>query len=209
MGRTHEIPSEGSLKTTATGDEATRLLTRRKVRETLEKEKGMALPKKPTIPSVEEAALGGTGPYRKIGAMIEGFAGGLGADKLWGAKGIFPETAENRQSLKMFRNKVYGALKNSERGAVYDQKMVFDLAPNPDAFWRNPRIEARKVDDIVYRLLDAREANMTMLGQTSSPEKMEKLMASNVEIDSLLKLLTPKTPEGIMTPEEQAVFDKY
>lgn len=163
------------------------------------------------LPSAEEAALGGTGPFAALAAGVEAVLGGIGADLIFGKDGLFPETADNRQSLRIYKQLGKQALINSSRGAVWEQERIDKLFPDPDKIWRNPRTEARKFKILRETLLTVKLTNLQAIIDSTDPGEVAKLTKSNIDIDRLLAIIkSPGETAGItVSDEDQALLDKY
>lgn len=150
--------------------------------------------------SAKLAALEGTGPYSALAAALDRVAGGLGADVVFGKKGLFPETTKNRQFLKVIRQIGKSALMNSSRGAIWEQERITELFPDPDTFFTNPRTEAQKIGILRDTLLVERRFNNQAIATTAiSTKEIQKLQQSNMEIDKLLELLGKDSGQGEQT----------
>ena len=145
---------------------------------------GPAAPALTVAPEV--AALGGTGPFRKIAAAADAVLGGLGI-----IEDVAPDTQENRQVLRTLRQVGKAALLNSSRGAIWEQKNVNVLFPNPDTFWTNPRTEANKIQVLRDTVATEKNHNNQAILKAVSQKEIDKLRQSNVEIDNLLELIGP------------------
>lgn len=145
---------------------------------------------KADLPSAEDAARGGTGPYAMLAAATDRFLGGLGADAAFGAEGLFPNTQDNRQILRSIRQLGKRALINSPRFPTTEQKIVDKLFPDPETFFTNPRTEARKFDVLRKIMIQERQFNDQAI-QTASAKDVAELLKSNQEIDRFLGLIGP------------------
>lgn len=152
-----------------------------------------------TARSPEEAARGGTGPYRAFAAAIDAIAGGLGADRVFGRNGLFPDTQKNRQFLRTIKQLGKSALINSSRGAVWEQEKIDKLFANPDKIFRNPRTEANKFQVIRDTLTIERNFNNQAIVDAVSLKEITKLRESNNEISRLLALLGGGEQQGNVT----------
>jgi len=97
---------------------------------------------------IEEAALGGTGPYSKLYAGLDAFFGGLGVDAAFGKEGFFPQTQANRNKLRNFNQLAKIVLVNNPKFPVAEQEIVSKMLANPDEFWNNPDNEANKYREL-------------------------------------------------------------
>ncbi|MFZ2604032.1 MAG: hypothetical protein WAX79_08560, partial [Candidatus Omnitrophota bacterium] len=143
----------------------------------------------PITKSREQAALEGTGPYRKLAAAIDNVIGGMGGDLVFGARGIFPDTQVNRQVLRVIKQTGKVALMNSSRGAIWEQQRIDELFPDPDKTFRNPRSEARKFQTLRETLAIEKAYNNQGIIDAISNKQREKLIDANNEIDRLLGLI--------------------
>jgi hypothetical protein len=139
--------------------------------------------------SAEEKAKGGTGPYAMLASGIDRFLGGLGADKVFGAEGIFPETQENRQALRTIKQLGKPALMNSSRGAIWEQQKIDKLFPDPDVFFTNPRTEAKKFKNLRETLKTEKDFNNKAIQSAITPKEISELRKNNLDIDRVLSLI--------------------
>lgn len=147
----------------------------------------------------EVAALGGTGPFRKIAAAADAVLGGLGI-----IEDVAPDTQENRQVLRTLRQVGKAALLNSSRGAIWEQKNINSLFPNPDTFWTNPRTEANKIQVLRDTVATEKNHNNQAIAKAVSQKEIDKLRQSNAEIDNLLELIGPESGDQAQPPVEGA-----
>ena len=207
-GRTHSMPYTAvKITATVTGEELGMI----KAKGAVEKETKIATGLLETK-TAEEAAKGGTGPYRKLAAVIDNVLGGVGVDIIFGKEGIFPDTQENRQILRTIKQTGKMALMTSSRGAIYEQKIIDTLFPDPDKTWRNPRIEANKFKVLRQTLITEREFNNRAIQTAVSPKEVSDLRKSNTEIDRLLALMGQGQPkQGIspLTEDDESLIRKY
>lgn len=150
----------------------------------------------------------GTGPYSMLAAAIDRFAGGVGADLLFGKKGFFPDTQANRQKLRTIKQVGKAALMNSSRGAIWEQEKIDNLFPDPDKLFTNPRTEANKFNVLRDTLLIEKHFNNQSILSATIPEEINDLRKSNIEIDRLLSLIGPKS-ESSLSPDDEALINKY
>uniref|UniRef100_A0A6M3J944 Uncharacterized protein n=1 Tax=viral metagenome TaxID=1070528 RepID=A0A6M3J944_9ZZZZ len=159
--------------------------------------------------NMKKAALGGTGPYRKLFSAIDNVAGGLGVDMAFGADGLFPETQENKQRLQELRQLIKPAFMNSSRGAVWEQEQINKLVPDPEKIWRNPRNEAKKIGNLRNVLGILKSEHNQTISQALTLEEAQEARAAIRNIDRVLTLLgTPQTGNTI-TSEDEALINKY
>jgi len=151
------------------------------------------------------AARLGTGPLSSLKAGIDAFFGGLGADKAFGKEGFFPDTMDSRHALRRLYHRAYGVLQQSQRGAKWDIELLKGYFPDPDTLFRNPASEARKFRDLRNMLDQRRQYNTQVIMRTTDPEMAAALEAENVELGSLVHLLTPK--EDKIEPAETKEVD--
>jgi hypothetical protein len=167
--------------------------------------------KKLTEKDVQEAALGGTGPFASFKAAMDRFFGGLGADLIFGKEGLFPDTQKNRQVLRLVRQTGKAGLLNSSRGAIWEQQNINELFADPDVFFTNPRTEAGKFELLRNTLITERALNNQAI-LTGTPKEIEKLRQSNLEINKTLAVLgegTPVEETPILSPGDEALINKY
>ena len=214
-GRTYEGPDRKTypmpytaVKVTATitGEDLAAIEAKKRVAE----EAPLPSSGKPKLPSAEEAALGGTGPYAKFMAGFNAVAGGIGFDKAFGAQGIFPETEQNRELLRVLRQKGKAAWMVGGRGAIWEQKRIDALWPDPDKWWRNPRTEMQKIPILRQVLTQEREFYRQAIS-TALPKEISKLREAQREIESVLDLLGTgtTTPAEPVTEKRQKLLEKY
>jgi hypothetical protein len=168
------------------------------------------LPSQPKQKSMEEAvsaAEGGTGPWATASAAFNALAGGLlGIDTVFGKKGFFKDTQENRQVLRSIKQIGKSALMNSSRGAIWEQQRIDELFPDPDKVFTNPRTEALKFRNLHGVLSQEKEFNNRSIVSAVSPKEVSRLVQSNEEIDRLLNMIGKP---GETTSEEDALINKY
>lgn len=149
---------------------------------------------------VKAALEHGTGVYSNLAAAFDAVAGGIGADKVFGLKGFFPATQNNRQALRLVKQQGKPALLNSSRGAIWEQKNIDKLFPDPDRIWTNPATEARKIPTLREALQIERRYNTEAIASGAlSPDDVEKLVLSNIGIDKTLALIGDGTPSEAAT----------
>ena len=158
--------------------------------------------------SVEDAARGGTGPYSKIAAFLDSTVGGVFNIEL------FPETQENRQTLRLIKQIGKGALMNSSRGAIWEQQKIDQLFPDPSDFFTNPQTEAKKFKALREVLGLEKDFNNKAISIAITPKEAEKLRQSNQDIDRLLAIIgdgkeaSSDTTTVTMPDGSIQVFDK-
>ena len=203
-GKTHKMPYNAvEVETRVTGEELTGFRQEKAAAEELAKP---SAPPGGALKTPEEAAKGGTGPYRKLGAVIDAIAGGFfGLD-------AFPDTQENRQQLRVLKQMGRSVLSKSARGAQWEMKQIDALFPDPDKAIRNPDSEAQKIRILRETLLTEKRFNLEAIaGPTSAKEKGD-LRKVNMEMDRLLALLGPETKPTTapaLTPERERLMDLY
>lgn len=139
------------------------------------------------LASAEESARGGTGPYAKLFSAIDAVAGGLGLDRAFGFKeGFFPETQENRQHLRLIKQTGKEGFLNSARGAIYEQKLIDELFPNPSTMWANPETEVKKFPLMRQRAQQEIQFNLETISQATDPKIISKLKGSTLALRKLL-----------------------
>ena len=144
----------------------------------------------------ERAAEGGTGPWSMAGAMFDAVFGGIGIDKVFGKKGFFQDTQENRQNLRLIKQIGKSALMNSSRGAIWEQQRIDKMFPDPDKLWRNPTTESKKFKAIRKILQVERKYNNRAIISARDPKIVSKLTSSNIELDKLLEIIGPAPSKG-------------
>ena len=157
--------------------------------------------------SPTEAALKGTGPYKRLASAFEAVAGGLGVDVLVGQNGFFPETADAKQYLRSVKQMGKAALMNSARGAIWEQERIDKLFPDPDKLFTNPRIEARKFKNLLDILQKEKYFNNKSI-VTALPKEVAKYRTSNNEINRLISLISEPNSLGV-TGDDEALINKY
>ena len=73
---------------------------------------------------VAKKALTGTGPWSNLRAATDAVIGGVGIDKIWTEGGLFPETQNNRQALRLIKQIGKAAIMNSSRGPIWEQEKI-------------------------------------------------------------------------------------
>lgn len=140
----------------------------------------------------ETAAIGGTGPYAALKSAADRILGGLGLDEAIGREGLFPETADNRQTLSLLKQVGKPALVNNKRFPVAEQKNVDRLFADPDAFWKNPRIEARKFAKLRTFAQDGIDFNNRAVAKVGlTLKEITEIQANTRELERFLNLLGP------------------
>jgi len=165
----------------------------------------------PEGPTMEEHAHRGTGPWAMLEAVVDNIAGGVGVDKLFGAKGLFPDTMGSRQTLRILKQRGKAALMNSSRGAIWEQQRIDELFPDPERLWRNPRTESKKFQQLRGTLITEKEYNNRSISRAVTAKEVQRLRQSNEEIDRLLTLLGKPEEQSfeMLTNEDNALIDKY
>lgn len=159
-----------------------------------------------------EVGEGGTGPYAMLQSAIDRVMGGLGADKLFGKEGFFPETQENRQVLRTIKQLGKAALMNSSRGAIWEQQRIDELFPDPDKLFTNPRTEAKKFGTLRKTLLQEKAFNNEAIVSSVTPKEVSELRKANVDINRLLSLIgtgEDQSAGGGLSAEDEALINKY
>jgi len=155
-----------------------------------------------------EVAESGTGPFAMAAATVDAVLGGLGVDRLFGAKGLFKNTTKNRQVLRTIKQLGKSALMISSRGAIYEQKLLNKLFPDPDKIVTNPRTEAKKFETLRDLLSQEKQFNLKAIVSGVTPKEVSQLRNSNTQIDRLLDLIgTSKKIGG--GPQIGVVEDGY
>ena len=199
-GISHKMPA-GAVKitTTFTGPEMSMLRTQRQVEQEISPQAGQRRPE-----AMREVAISGTGPYSMLEAAVDKILGGFGVDLVIGKEGLFPDTQENRQMLRAIKQTGKNALMNSARGAIWEQKRIDELFPDPDRFFTNPRTEAQKFKVLRDTLMAERTHNNEAIVTATDPKVVSDLARSNVEIDRLLSLIgRDKTEVPVITNNEE------
>jgi len=139
----------------------------------------------PSRDAATSARKGGTGPWSNLQAAADAVLGGV-----FDADIQFPDTADNRQHLRLIAQKGKSALLNSARGAIWEQQKIERLFPNPDTFWTSPEVEARKIPLMRQTLVEMAQLNDRMLssGHLDATATAERL-ANNAEIRKTLALV--------------------
>ena len=132
----------------------------------------------------------GTGFWSRVRGGINAIAGGL-APEAFGD--IFKDTTDARQSIKMIRIMGRSALAATPKLAVMDLMTTGELFPNEEAFFRSPKTEAAKLDNVVFYL---DEEKRRILAKVASGEPLESGMKSMLN----QKLFEIRRLEGILGP---------
>ncbi len=203
-GESIEIPSDAVPLGAETGADQARLARIRKKAQAAVEAVVPGLGKAETRDAMQSAANFGTGPWSNLAAATDAVIGGT-----FNVGTMFPQTADNRQHLRVIKQMGKAGLLNSARGAIWEQQKIDELFPDPDVFWTNPSAEARKVPEMVRTLNEMKLLNNQVIAQgTSNVELVEKLIASNLDIDRTLALLgTGQQQGGNARPQTQADFD--
>lgn len=204
-GKAVRMPHDADkISTTLTGADLSMYDAQAKAKAELGKDGGGAA----QAGDIAETAEGGTGPYAMAAATVDAVLGGLGVDKLFGAKGLFSDTQENRQVLRTIKQLGKAALMNSSRGAIWEQQKIDKLFPDPDKMITNPRTEAKKFKTLRKILAQERHFNLKAITTANTPEAVGDLTEANLQIDRLLSLIGTGTPTG-GGPQIGAVEDGY
>ena len=141
-----------------------------------------------------QAARGGTGPWSGIGAVVDNVVGGMIPNDA--IRTYFQDNQENRQFLRGITILLRSAFVNNPRYPVAEMERIAPLFPDPDAFFKNPETEARKLIEIKALALSQYYNNLTALNQ-GIPDAATKqaVMSQNFEIERLLSLLQT-VPDG-------------
>ncbi len=210
-GKSQPMPF-GAVKisTAITGSELNAIKAREQARI-----EGEEAPTPPTSPvgerTAEQIAEGGTGPFAALAAAADAVLGGvLAIDKIFGKKGLFPETTENRQALRLFRQRGRQALRDGSRPGKWNDQELNRLFPDPDKFFTNPRTEAKKFNLLREELRREIEFNRQAIEASTTPKETSDLTKANTEVKGLLDLIGPSaaaTTQAIPTITNQAEFD--
>ena len=172
-------------------------------------EGGEETPTSPGGISPKGASLKGTGPYATAMAAFDAVAGGLGLDTLIGKNGLFPETADARQYLRSVKQIGKAALMNSSRGAIWEQQRIDELFPDPEKIFTNPRLEARKFNNLMDVLVVEKAYNNQAIMAATNAKEIEKYREANNEINRLVELIREPQGGGGLSPEDKALIDKW
>jgi hypothetical protein len=189
-GRKQSIPQVGTIKLGA--DTAYESARAAKVEKRAKDELDASgnSPAAAARPPAEGPTDKGTGPWSALKGAADAVVGGLGIDKAFGRKGVFPETTANRQYLRNLRQVGKTAMVNNPRFPVAEQKNVDELFPDPDSFWTNPHSEAQKIPIMRNMLLEnLRANNEAIAGGGLTKEERSKLTSNNIEIRRALRLV--------------------
>ena len=206
-GKTRSMPSDATkISVTMTGTERELGRARSRALTAIE-----GAPSVTRVKAIEEIAIGGTGPYSKLAAAFDAIAGGLGVKELFGGKGsFFPKTQKNRQALRTIKQIGKSALLLSTRGAIYEQKVIDKLFPDPDKMWTNPETEALKINELRITLNQVRAFNNEAIAQSFSVTEIRKLEESNIKLNRLLAILGTNTPETVtLDTGDEALINKW
>ena len=89
-----------------------------------------------------EEAMIGTGPMSNLRQAVNNMFG-------FAFKGIpAPRTEEARNNLRIFNQSIKPMMMVSDRGAIYEQKNIEKLLPNPETFFQDPDAAAQKLDNL-------------------------------------------------------------
>jgi hypothetical protein len=202
-GQAKNIPTN-AIRTTSTmsGEEMTAAQARKQAEEELTE-----FNKTQIVVDPEKAARGGTGPWATAAAMVDAVVGGVGVDKIFTDNGIFPDTQQSRQTLRLIKQMGKSALMNSSRGAIWEQEKIDKLFPDPDKVFRNPSTESNKFKPMIETLKTEKQYNLRAIMQSITPEEIEKLRTANSEIDRLLALINPNPFK--LSDKQKSLIDKY
>jgi hypothetical protein len=146
--------------------------------------------------SAIEAARAGTGVWANVGAALDAVAGGVGIDTMLGKDGFFKDTQDARQKLRIIKQLGKSAFMNSSRGAIWEQKKIDKLFPNPNMIFVNPSTEARKVESLRKALAIEKDFNNQAMEKSANPKEIERFTQSNTDIDRLLAHLGVGEQQG-------------
>ena len=99
------------------------------------------------------------------------------------------------------------ALMNSARGAIWEQKNIDKLFPDPNTFFTNPVTEANKFKVLREVMIEERAVNNKAIVSAISPKEIDKLRTANTDINRLLSLIG-ETP-SMLSAEDEALINKY
>lgn len=136
-------------------------------------------------PNMAEATREGTGPWRRIGSAMDAVFGGL-----IGRGSLFPETAENKATIRSFNQLAKSALVNNPRFPVAEQQIVAQMLPDPDALFTNPENEVQKLETLRQTLNDVLAINQEAISSGQITQEEVGLLANkNAEIRRVLALM--------------------
>lgn len=205
-GKQKPIPTVGSYKVQpATATDVRAMKAQKAAREELKD-----IPKQKRE-DFRQAARQGAGPYAMLAAGLDAVAGGLGADALLGKDGFFKDTQESRQALRFLKQTSKEALMNSARGAIWEQERIEQLFPNPDAFFRSPATEARKLGTLVKLAKQRKAENLREMQSAVDPKVIQDLGKFNAGLDVLIRAIgeQPQRTETTVSPDDEALINKY
>ena len=199
-GRLHEMPSDAvKISANVTGEDMSMFEAKRQAKEELFRDgvpptdgtvppDGATSPKKYISDTLKKAETA-TGLHSGLQAFLDNVGGAFGIPALVGKEGFFPDTQENRQTLQVIKQLGKTALMSSSRGAVWEQKQIMKLFPNPGNLFINPKTEAKKLLTLRTTLQETRQFNNQAIGQAITPKEVAKLRESNMAIDRLLLMI--------------------
>jgi len=178
-------PDAMQVKATLDGSDLNMLEAQRKAQKNVDSQQSAI----DSSADLQKSAELGTGIYSGIAAFIDATAGAVGMDKLIGLKGLFPDTQESRQILRIIKQTSKEAFLNSAKGATWEQKTIDKLFPDPDKLFSNPRTEAKKFIALRKTLLSELQFNNKAIATAIHPEEIKRLSKSNTLIEQTLSLI--------------------
>jgi len=139
---------------------------------------------KSIVKDAVRAALDGTGPWARLGGIVNSALGGIVGIE------VFPNTPDNQNYLKAIRILGRSALVVNPRFPVAEMQTVGALFPNEEAFFTSPEAEARKLVSLKRVAIEQLTNNLSKIESGTLAEKdLEATMTNNNELRRLLSLL--------------------
>jgi len=137
---------------------------------------------------IRKAALGGTGPPAMIAAFVDRILGGAGIDEIFSPGGFFPETQENRQTLRIWVQTIKGTLRNSAgRFPKFEMELITEFLPDVDTFWKNPRTAVSDINMLFKHLeVERRLVLKSIVSGGLTDEATSDLVMKLSEIDRMV-----------------------
>jgi predicted DNA binding CopG/RHH family protein len=158
----------------------------------------------------ETMAEQATGLWANVEAGIDALAGGVGIDTLFGKEGFFKDTQDARQNVRILKQLGKSAFMNSQKGPIWEQKIIQELFPNERGLFVNPRTEARKIPKLRTALEAEREYKINALKVTTDKILARDLRKSITDIDRIRNMLgKAKRSQGGLTDADNALIQKY
>jgi len=160
-----------------------------------------AQPQQQEVPrprALEQAAELGTGPFAGFKEMVSTYIGGFRKGQM------YPATTQAKNALRRFNQQVKIALVNNPRLPGFEQKAVDQYLAEPDAFFNDPDVQRKNMNDLYNYLIERRDAKVKELagGKKMTVDHRGDLYDNISSISEILSLMEkPGYPEISTTDE--------